>query len=147
MNEDSIAADLLAVLEVSVLERTAAGEFLLIGAVPEWFVRFHPEASSGPGTSTGALGSAFLENFLIDAEIFWASRASGRLKSGLWTETGPMGRDFHMEASAVSVGERKILMIENRAVAFTEKQGVLQTARTLKLRARERKRDEEPKSR
>jgi hypothetical protein len=147
MNEGSIAADLLAVLEVAVLDRPAAGELRLIGAVPEWFLRFRPEASSGPGTLSDALGSPFLENFLIDAESFWASNASGRLKSGLWTEAGPMGRDFHMEASAVCVGEKRILLIENRAVAFTEKQGVLQTARTQKLRAREGKRKEEPGSR
>jgi hypothetical protein len=147
MNEGSIAADLLAVLEVAVLERPAAGELRLTGAVPEWLVRFRPEAASGTGTLSDALGSPFLENFLIDAESFWASNASGRLMSGLWTETGPMGRDFHMEASAVCVGGKKILLIENRAVSYTEKQAVLQTARAGKLRAREGKRKEEPGSR
>lgn len=147
MNEGSIAADLLAVLEVAVLERPAAGQLRLIGAVPDWLVRFRPEAASGTGTSSDALGSPFLENFLIDAESFWASNASGRLTSGLWTETGPMGRDFHMEASAVCVGDKKILLIENRAASYTEKQAVLQTARAQKLRAREGKRKEEPSTR
>jgi hypothetical protein len=147
MNEGSIAADLLAVLEVAVLERPAAGQLRPIGAVPEWLVRFRPEAASETGTLSDALGSPFLENFLIDAESFWASNASGRLKSGLWTETGPMGRDFHMEASAVCVGEKKILLIENRAVSYTENQAVLQTARAQKLRAREEKRKEGPRSR
>jgi len=147
MNEGSIAADLLAVLEIAVFERPAAGELRPIGAVPEWLVRFRPEAASGTGTSSDALESPFLENFLIDAEGFWASNASGRLKSGLWTETGPMGRDFHMEASAVRVGDKKILLIENRAVSYTEKQSVLQTARSEKLRAREKKRKEEPRTR
>jgi hypothetical protein len=147
MNEGSIAADLLAVLEVAVFERPAAGELRLVGAVPDWLVRFRPEAASETGAMSDALGSPFLENFLIDAESFWASNASGRLRSGLWTETGPMGRDFHMEASAVCVGEKKVLLIENRAVSYTEKQAVLQTARTQKLRAREGKRKEEPGSR
>ena len=147
MNEGSIAADLLAVLEVAVLERPAAGQLRLIGAVPDWLVRFRPEAASETGTSSDALGSPFLENFLIDAESFWASNASGRLTSGLWTETGPMGRDFHLEASAVSVGGKKILLIENRAVAYSEKQTVLQTARAGKLRVREEKRKEEPRTR
>ncbi len=147
MNEGSIAADLLAVLEVAVLERPVAGELRLVGAVPEWFLRFRPEAASRAGTLPEALGSPFLENFLADAEAFWDSNASGRLKSGLWTETGPMGRDFHMEASAVCTGGKKILLIENRAVDYTEKQGVLQAARAQKLRAREGKRKEEPGSR
>lgn len=147
MKEDSIAADLLAVLEVAVLERQARGELRLIGTVPEWFVRFRPEAASGPRTFTDALGSPFLENFLVDAESFWASNGAGRLKSGLWTEAGPMGTDFHMEASAVCVGERRILLIEYRAVGYRETQSMLQTARSRKLRAREGKRAEEPRSR
>lgn len=147
MNEDAIAAELLAVLEVTVLERAAPGELRLVGRTPDWFVRFRPEARSGSETFSDALGSPFLENFLIDAESFWASNTSGRLKSGLWTEAGPMGTDFHLEASAVCVGERKILLIEYRAVAHKEMQNLLQTVRSRSLRARERKRTEEPRSR
>jgi hypothetical protein len=147
MSEDTIAADLLAVLEVAVLEREAPGKLRLIGTAPEWFARFRPEAASGPATFTNGLASPFLENFLIDAESFWESNGAGRLKSGLWTETGPMGADFHMEASAVSIGDRRILMIEYRAVDYKETQSILQTARSRKLRAREAKRAEEPRTR
>lgn len=147
MSEDTIAADLLAVLEVVVLEREAPGKLRLIGTVPEWFARFRPEAASGSATFDGGLGSPFLENFLVDAEDFWKSGGSGRLKSGLWTETGPMGADFHMEASAVSIGGRRIVLIEYRALDYKETQSMLQTARSRKLRAREAKRAEEPRSR
>ena len=147
MNEDAIAAELLAALEVTVLERPAAGQLRLLGRTPDWFARFRPEAKSGSGTFSDALGSPFLENFLVDAESFWASNTSGRLKSGLWTESGPLGTDFHLEASAVCVGERKILLIEYRAVAHKETQNLLQTVRSRSLRARERKRTEEPRSR
>jgi hypothetical protein len=147
MNEDAIAAELLAALEVTVLERPAAGELRLIGTTPDWFARFRPEARSGSGTFSDALGSAFLENFLVDAESFWAAKTSGRLKSGLWTEVGPLGTDFHMEASAVCVGERKILLIEYRGVAYKEMQNLLQSVRSRSLRARETKRTEKPSSR
>jgi hypothetical protein len=147
MNEDTIAAELLAALEVTVLERTAAGQLKLLGRVPDWFARFRPEARSGSGAFSDALGSPFLENFLVDAETFWASNASGRVKSGLWTEAGPLGTDFHLEASAVCVGERKILLIEYRAIAHKEMQNMLQSVRSRSLRARERKRAEEPRSR
>jgi hypothetical protein len=147
MNEDAIAAELLAALEVTVLERPAAGELRLIGRTPDWFARFRPEARSGSGTFSDALGSPFLENFLVDAEAFWASNTSGRLKSGLWTEAGPLKTDFHLEASAVCVGERKILLIEYRAIAHKEMQNLLQSVRTRSLRARESKRTEEPGSR
>ena len=147
MNEDAIAAELLAALEVTVLERPAAGQLRLMGRTPDWFGRFRPEARSGSATFSDALGSPFLENFLVDAESFWASNTSGRLKSGLWTEAGPLGTDFHLEASAVCVGDRKILLIEYRAVAQKEMQKLLQTVRSRSLRSRERKRTEEPRSR
>jgi len=147
MNEDAVAAELLAVLEVTVLERTAAGQLRLMGKTPDWFVRFRPEARSGSEIFSDALSSPFLENFLVDAESFWAAGSSGRLKSGLWTEAGPLGTDFHLEASAVCVGERRILLIEYRAIAHKEMQNLLQTVRSRSLRARERKRAEEPRSR
>ena len=147
MNEDAIAAELLAALEVTVLERPAAGELRLIGRTPDWFARFRPEVRAGSGTFSDALESAFLENFLVDAESFWEANTSGRLKSGLWTEVGPLGTDFHMEASAVCVGERKILLIEYRGVAYKEIQNLLQSVRSRSLRARETKRTEKPSSR
>jgi hypothetical protein len=147
MKEDAIAAELIAALEVTVLERPAAGELRLIGTPPDWFARFRPEVVSGSGASSDALGSAFLENFLVDAESFWASNTAGRLKSGLWTEAGPLGTDFHLEASAVCVGERKILLIEYRGVAYKEMQNLLQSVRSRSLRARETKRTEKPSSR
>lgn len=147
MNEDAIAAELLAALEVVVLERPAAGELALIGKPPDWFARFRPEVRSGSGTFSDALGSAFLENFLVDAESFWAANTSGRLKSGLWTELGPLGTDFHLEASAVCVGERKILLIEYRGVAYKEMQNLLQSVRSRSMQARETKRTEKPSSR
>jgi len=62
------------------------------------------------------------------------------LKSGLWTEADPLGHETYLEASAVSVGPRKILMIENLTLVHDEKQAVLQKARTAKLRERERAR-------
>jgi len=147
MNEDAIAAEILSALEVTVLERPAAGELRLIGKPPDWCARFRPEVVSGSGTSSDALGSPFLENFLVDADSFWASNASGRVQSGLWTEAGPQGTDFHMEASAVCVGDRKILLIEYRAVAAREMQNLLQSVRSRSLRARETKRTEKPSSR
>ena len=147
MNEDAIAAELLAALEVAVLERPAAGELRLIGRTPDWFARFRPEARSGSGTFSDALGSTFLENFLVDAESFWAANTSGRVKSGLWTEVGPLGTDFHMEASAVCVGEKKILLIEYRGVEYKEMQNLLQSVRSRSMRARETKRTEKPSSR
>jgi hypothetical protein len=131
MSEKTIGAELIAALDITLLEREAGGRLVLLGAAPEWFSRL----SSGDPVSF-----PFLDNFLIDAESFWTQGAAGRLKSGLWTEADSLGHETYLEASAVCVGPRKILMIENLTLVHDEKQAVLQKARTAKLRERERRR-------
>ena len=142
MTEESIGDELLAALEVAVLEEESAGTLRPVGSVPEWFRRFRPGAVSAPETLGKALGSPFLENFLIDAEDFWKYRGPGRLRSGLWTEAGDMGAEFQLEASAVCVGSRRILLLEIKTLVYEEKQALLQKARSNNLRRRERKRAE-----
>ncbi len=147
MTGESIGDDLLTALEVALLERKPDGSLETVGTVPEWFRRLRPGADSKPQSLGKALDSPFLENFLIDAEDFWKYRGPGRLRSGLWSEAGPSGRDFQLEASAVCVGSRKILMLEIQTLVFEEKQAVLQKARSNNLRRRENKRREKTGSR
>ena len=147
MTEESIGDELLAALEVAVLEQKPAGTLRPIGTVPEWFRRFRPAAVSAPETLGKALDSPFLENFLIDADGFWKYRGPGRLRSGLWTEAGATGAEFQLEASAVCVGSRRIVLLEIQTLVHEEKQAVLQKARSNNLRRRERKRAEKSGSR
>jgi hypothetical protein len=147
MSEQSIAAELLAALEMVVLERQAGGELRLIGRAPEWFQRLCPGAAASPDSLNQAIAFSFFDNFLVDAEGFWLSNGAGRLKSGLWTETDSLGNEVHLEVSAVCLGAKKILLVENQTLAQEEKQSLLQKARASKLRERERKRPEERGSR
>lgn len=147
MSDKSIGSDLLAVLGVVVLEREAGGRFTMIGAAPYWFLQLCPGADTGSEALTRGVSFPFFENFLEDAETFWMSNGGGRLKSGLWTETGPLGEEFSLEASAVCLGPRKIVLVENQTLAHDEKQSLLQKARKSKLRERERRRTEERGSR
>jgi hypothetical protein len=147
MSEESIGSDILAVLGIAVLEQKAGGDFSLVGSAPFWFLQLCPGADAGPEALTRFVALPFLENFLVDAEAFWTSKSGGRLKSGVWTETGPRGDEFYLEASAVFPGGRKILLIENQILAHEEKKFVLQKARTANLKRRERKRTEERGSR
>ncbi|HKF44462.1 MAG TPA: hypothetical protein VKG01_15295 [Thermoanaerobaculia bacterium] len=147
MTEESTARDLLAALEVAVLEQDDDGSLRVAGSIPEWFARFRPGSMSVPPRIEAALGSAFLENFLVEAEGFWDSEDAGRLRSGMWTEAGPDGDDFHLEASAVRIGRRRFLVIEDQTPVYDEKQSVLQRARSQNLSRRERRREEENKAR
>lgn len=143
MSDETIGSDLLAVLGIVVLERGADGRFSLVGTAPYWFLQLCPGTDTGSEALTREVAFPFFENFLEDAEAFWRSNGGGRLKSGLWTETGPLGEEFVLEASAVCLGPRKIVMIENQTLAHVEKQTILRSARKSKLRERERRRTAE----
>lgn len=143
MSDKAIGSEILAVLGIVVLEQDAAGRFQLIGTAPYWFLQLCPGADGGSEALTRAVAFPFFENFLEDAEAFWRSSGGGRLKSGLWTETGPLGEEFSLEASAICLGPRRIVLIENQTVAHDEKQSILQRARKGRLRERERRRTAE----
>ena len=143
MTEESVARDLLAALEVAVLEQDGDRTLRLAGGVPQWLARFRPGVLSAPPKIERALGSPFLENFLADADGFWDSGKEGRLRSGMWTEPGPLGDDFPLEASAVSLDGRRFLLIEDLTPGYSERQSMLQKARSSKLADRERRREQE----
>lgn len=143
MTDKTIGSEILSVLGIAVLERGAGGQFTLVGAAPYWFLQLCPGADTGPEALTRAVALPFFENFLEDAETFWRSNGGGRLKSGVWTEAGPLGEEFVLEASAVCLGPRKIVLIENQTLANAEKETILQSARKSKLRERERRRTAE----
>jgi hypothetical protein len=133
MSEKTIGAEVIAALDIALLEREAGGRLRVVGVPPAWFARLCPNDS---------VSFPFLDNFLIDAEAFWSEAGAGRLRSGIWTEADALGHETSLEASAVCVGPRKILLIENQTLVHDEKQAVLQKARTAKLRERERRRAE-----
>lgn len=133
MTDKAFGAELIEALEIALIEREVGGRLRVLGTPPAWF------RGLSPG---GAVSFPFLDNFLVDAETFWSEQGAGRLRSGIWAEIDDLGHETYLEASAVCVGPRKILLIENQTLVHDEKQKVLQKARTAKLRERERRRAE-----
>jgi PAS domain S-box-containing protein len=130
---EPLLVSLFTALNMVLMERQEKGSFRLLGSLPEWFFRLYPEAASlqedlRPGERFFVLG-----NFIVDAEQLWQERGAGRLRSGLWIETDGSGNEYSLEASAVCVRERKILLIELLDVAFAEKQSLIQKARERSL--------------
>jgi len=130
---DSILANLFNCMDVTVMERLDDGSFRLLGTALDWFKRlFWEYGSRNEGLSPGKK-SPFLENFLIDAENFWAAETTGRLSSGLWLETDSSGNDYALEATAVAMGRTKILLIELARDSYAERQFLIQKGRELTL--------------
>ena len=134
--EDRAAAilkNLLSVLGIVVLERCHQGSYRLVGSKPAWYDDLAFPVPSPQGTIALDSSVPFLENFLVDAEQFWATRSSGHLKSGPWTESSDDDQDYNLEATALSVGDLKVLLIDSLSSAYDERQSLLQRARRTSL--------------
>lgn len=126
MIEECITDDLFAALNTVVMEQFNDGSFRLVGAVPSWFLQFYPDADTKRERLMPGEKFLVLENFLIDAEGFWMENETGRLKSGIWTEVDLTGKEFYLEASAVCLKNRKILLITSN---YQDRQVLIQKAR------------------
>jgi len=124
-----ILTDILVALEMVVMERRAEGVFSIIGDRPAWFTHLCPNAITEPDRARPGDQFPFLENFLVEAEDFWRERRVGRLKSGSWSEADPAGREYHLEASALCLGETQVLLLESLGQGYEETHAMLQKAR------------------
>lgn len=120
---------LFAALDQAVMTRTDAGVFRLAAPPPAWIGRFFdgPMAVGDPVALSDRF--PFLDNFLYDAEEFWAASAEGRIRSGAWVEEDPAGTEWALEAAAVALGAEKVLILSFLGKAHEERVDALQSAR------------------
>ena len=131
---DPITADIFAALNILVLERLDIGLFKVAGSVPNWLSRFcKHKINTDKKIFIPQEEFPFLENFLIDAEEFWQANHNTPLKSGFWIQQDLLGAESSLEASAIFVKQRKILLIELLEETYREKQSFIQKARENQL--------------
>ncbi|MBW4611856.1 MAG: HAMP domain-containing histidine kinase [Desmonostoc vinosum HA7617-LM4] len=131
---DSITADLFSALNILVLERLDFGLFQIDGNVPNWVEQFCSQKfTTGMEILIPQKNFSFLENFLIDAEEFWQRNSDSKLTSGIWTDQDINNTEYHFEAVAISVNNRKFLLIETLDEKYHEKQYIIQKARENQL--------------
>jgi PAS domain S-box-containing protein len=129
----SILIELISALDILVLERLGNASFVIMGTVPDWFKVIYPNITMDNDRLDPSSISPFLENFLIDAEIFWNTHAQGQLSSGPWIEMDSLSREQYLEAIAVSMGHSKILLVEFCRLPYLDKQEIIQKGRQLSL--------------
>ncbi len=130
MNEKLITK-LFKVLEIVVLEHVTDDRFKLTGAAPDWFRMIFPEALENKVAVKPGKKFLFLANFLTDARDFWGADRAGRLKSGHWIEKGSDGKQYQVEATAVSLGDKNLLLLESSQYSYKEKQFILKHGRDM----------------
>ncbi len=129
MSSNSLFESFLSSQGYALFESLGGGEFSVIGDCPAWCREIF-EVKSGTGKHGRlAENSPFLENFLVDAEEFWNSKSAGSASSGNWIERDKNGREVPLEAFALSLDVRKILILRNLSANFAEQQQWFQTAR------------------
>ena len=129
MSNEAIHLDIVAVLEIAALEQQADRSFRLIGKAPPWFTDFCPQADSEHTSLRPQDTFLFLEQFVSEAETFWESSEPGPLRSGVWSESYAAGRQYYLEASAMRLGDRRLLVLERSRSSFGDIQKLTQTAR------------------
>ena len=127
-----MTAALLAALDLVVLERGPAGTLTVTGQAPTWLPAVWP-AVAGSGCLEPSRDSPFLENFLVDAEEFWASGIPGRMESGTWQERGPEGVESEFAATAVTLAHQRVLLVERLPGGNLNQSRLLQRNRELAL--------------
>jgi signal transduction histidine kinase/DNA-binding response OmpR family regulator len=126
MTAEAKLTDILAALDIAAIERREDGSFRLISSATAWLTSIFPHKA---GEAINLRSSFFLDHFLQEAESFWQSGGSERLRSGPWNET----RDLQLEASALLIAGRKILLIEPFRLDYGEAQPLAQKAREKSL--------------
>lgn len=120
---NQIPSELLESAGFIAFEWMLSGELLLLTKAPKWMQHL---------IQNGQLRteeSPFLDNFLIDARVFWAEEKIGRLRSGVWLEPTGKGNEQALEATAVHSEERAFLLLEILGGKFNEQTKILQAAR------------------
>lgn len=129
MPATSIFESFFATQGFALFEFLGDGEFRLIGTWPAWCQAMWGDLPAGQETLRIGDASPFLENFLFDAEQFWASKSSGSANSGNWTERDATGREIPLEASAYLLEGKRLIVVRNLSETFDQQQELFQTAR------------------
>jgi signal transduction histidine kinase/DNA-binding response OmpR family regulator len=129
MSPSSLFESFLASQGYALFESLGDGEFSVLGTCPAWCRGIFNVRSETGGRSRIAENSPFLENFSLDAEEFWNSKSEGSVNSGNWIERDKNGREIPLEAFALSLDGRRILILRNLSATFAEQQQWFQTAR------------------
>ncbi len=128
-----IPSRLFPTLDVMLLEGAGDGSFDLIGEAPGWVARLWPEAVAARHNLRPQHAFLFLEHFLPAAEKVWTNGEDGAVTSEMWTEVDPAGREWLLEAKALQLDGRSLLLIQFPTVAPENLREVLQQSRELNL--------------
>ncbi|MFO0705321.1 MAG: sigma 54-interacting transcriptional regulator [Nitrospira sp.] len=130
---DPISLTVLNRLGFAVLERIGTSRtFRLLGERPAWW-----DQAFGADTALSVdldRLSPFLLHFYPEAATAWETGSAATANSGAWTHRGQDTALLQFEATALSCGARRLLLLERIDARFEQTRRVLQQARDEQLR-------------
>jgi signal transduction histidine kinase/DNA-binding NarL/FixJ family response regulator len=126
---DSVLQDFLSKQGYALCEYLGNGEFSLLAPPPPWFSEIWNTPTGSRKSWRLDEQSPFLKNFLVEAEAFWNSQASGVLPSGVWMERTSKRGEVPLEAVALRVAGKRLLSMQSDTASFNEQTRRLQVAR------------------
>lgn len=115
-NEQALFDNLFRALDSLVLEQSADGQaFRPIHTMPDWAQCLITKESSQPGQDLWIAKSHFLGFYMQDANQWWDQHEGGELPPVPWEEAGTSDTPLDLEATAIAIGPRKLLVIKKLA--------------------------------
>ncbi|HMS84174.1 MAG TPA: sigma 54-interacting transcriptional regulator [Nitrospira sp.] len=126
--DHALFSRVLSALDIVVFERDEeSGAYRLHGASPEWWSQcVDPDHRA---TLDLSRCSPFLQDYLVGRHPAWEGNLGTIEKSGPWTESDQQGGSMTLEASLLSLGSRKLLLIECLGSSFEDMRSIVQRAR------------------
>ena len=126
--EEALFSQLVSSLDIAVLERGEhSRELHLRGVPPKWWDRCFPKTESTRFDPTQS--SPFLQEYLDGPHPAWEDEPNWIERSGSWTQSDQQGASVTLEAITLSIGSRKLLLVERLGARFEEMRDVVQRAR------------------
>jgi len=129
MSDEPIHAALLRQQGFSIFEFLGDGGFRPVGEPAPFCMDLLGEEEARAETIRLGDKFPFLDNFLVDAEEVWKSPTEERAESGTWIENTEDGRELALEATALWLAGKRVLLVQNPQERFDRQVPVLQTAR------------------
>lgn len=135
-DKTNILAGVMVALDTVVLEYLGNGQAIAVGPFPTWYGKFASMLGVDDPAQSLAIGEgfAYLDFFLTDAEPHWQTKSSEPLSSGIWYETCDEFGECHLEAKAMLIEGRRLLLIEKMGARFEEQRDLIQAARESHLK-------------
>jgi signal transduction histidine kinase len=131
--EDPVLFQILKSLDAVVLEKIDEDTFQLIGKAPRWIISLKPDKTGIVNQENLFNRYPFVENFMQTALEFWDTSNTGIYSSDIWSEVNEDNEEYYMDAKAISILNRKFLLLQHSHGVAQEKFKLIQRARELSL--------------